>query len=59
MSAAIDLGGMRLIDILQPDKIEIHVKNIKKNRGKPNSISTAFSWFLHNVGYTSFYPALF
>jgi hypothetical protein len=41
MSAAVDLGGLRLIDILRPDRIEIHIKNIKKNRGKPNSISTA------------------
>jgi hypothetical protein len=38
MRAATDLGGLRLIDVLQPDKIQIHIKNIKKNRGKPNSI---------------------
>jgi len=33
---------MRLMDILKPDKIGIHIKNIKKNEGNPNSILTTF-----------------
>jgi hypothetical protein len=59
MSAAIDLGGPGLIDILGTDKNRNLYQKYKEKQGETKFNFDCPPWFLNNVGYTSFFSALF